>query len=173
MNPLKRPAWSPCLAGAGLGLVVAVSMALFGHRLSGAGAWLQLSGYVGRWLIPDSLFWTRVVPAGIGWDVFVLLGGIGGAFVSARLSGTFRLRLMPDRQWQDVFGPRVAVRFALAFLGSMLTEIAGGIAGGCTASLAVSGGAALVPAAFLFMFGMFAGGIPTAWLIYRRRPWKS
>jgi hypothetical protein len=56
----------------------------------------------------------------------------------------------------------------LAFAGSLLTEIGGGIAGGCTASLAVSGGAVLAPAAFVFMAGMFASGIPTAFLIYRK-----
>ena len=67
------------------------------------------------------------------------------------------------------FGGSVARRWLVAFVGSMLTEIGGGIAGGCTASLAVSGGAVLAPAAFLFMMAMFAGGIPTAALVFRRR----
>ena len=173
MNLLRKPAWSPYLAGACLGLVVACSMALWGHRLSGAGAWQHLSGYVGRILAPDSLYWSHVVPTGMTWDVWVIVGGVLGAFASSLLAGTFRFRLMPDAQWRDIFGPSVAVRFAVAFFGCMLTQIAGGIAGGCTASLAVSGGIALVPAAFLFMFGMFAGGIPTAWLVYRRKRWKS
>lgn len=168
MNPLRRPAWSPYVAGALLGVVVACSMALGGHRLSGAGAWQHLSGYLGRVLVPDSLYW-RIVPTGITWDVYVILGGVLGAFAASWLAGTFRIRSMPDTQWTEVFGPSRAKRWGLAFFGSMLTEIAGGIAGGCTASLAVSGGAALVPAAFLFMAGMFAGGIPIAWFIYRRR----
>ncbi len=167
MNPLRRAEWSPYVAGAGLGLVITVSMAVCGHRLSGAGAWQHLSGYVGRWLAPASVYWTHVVPTGVTWEVLVIIGGVLGGFVASLLSGTFRVRTMPDRQWSDVFGPSVARRFGLAFVGSMLTEIAGGVAGGCTASLAVSGGAALVPAAFVFMAGMFAGGIPTAWLIYR------
>ena len=169
MNPLRRPVWSPYVAGALLGVVVACSMALGGHRLSGAGAWQHLSGYVGRIVTPDSLYWRAIVPTGITWDVWVIAGGVLGAFAASSLAGTFRIRTMPDRQWTDVFGPSRTKRFVLAFVGSMLTEIAGGIAGGCTASLAVSGGAALVPAAFLFMAGMFTGGIPTAWLLYRRR----
>ena len=45
--------------------------------------------------------------------------------------------------------------------------IAAGVAGGCTASLAVSGGAAAAPGAFLFMIGMFGGGIPMARFLYR------
>ena len=42
--------------------------------------------------------------------------------------------------------------------------------GGLLTSLdrvAISGGAVLAPAAFLFMAGMFAGGIPTAWAWHR------
>jgi hypothetical protein len=166
---LRRP-WSPYVAGVGLGLVVTVSMALFGHRLSGAGAYQHLSGYLGRPSAPGSMYWREVVPTGVTWDVRVLLGSVLGAFVAARLAGEFAIRTIPDRQWSDVFGPSVARRWLLAFVGSVLTEIAGGIAGGCTASLAVSGGAVLAPGAFVFMAGMFGGGIPTAWLIYRRRP---
>lgn len=74
---------------------------------------------------------------------------------------------MPDHLWTAAFGGSVARRWLLAFVGAFLTELGGGVAGGCTASLAVSGGAVFAPAAFLFMAGMFGGGIPTAWLAYR------
>jgi uncharacterized membrane protein YedE/YeeE len=163
----RRP-WSPYAAGVGLGLVVTVSMALFGHRLSGAGAYQHLSGFVGRPMAPDSMYWRHVVPTGVTWDVLVLIGSLVGAFIAARVTGQFAFRTMPDRQWADAFGSSVARRWLLAFGGSLLTEIGGGIAGGCTASLAVSGGAVLAPAAFVFMAGMFASGIPTAFLIYRQ-----
>jgi hypothetical protein len=166
-NPLREKEWSPYLAGVGLGVVVTISMALFGHRLSGAGAYQHLSGYVGRGMAPDAMYWRHVVPTGITWDVWVGIGGVLGALAASLLSGEFRVRTMPDRQWDEAFGSSVARRWLVAFVGSMLTEIGGGIAGGCTASLAVSGGAVLVHAAFLFMAGMFAGGIPTAWLAYR------
>jgi len=163
----RRP-WSPYTAGVGLGLVVTVSMALFGHRLSGAGAYQHLSGFVGRPMAPDSMYWRHVVPTGVTWDVLVLIGSLVGAFIAAKVGGQFAIRTMPDRQWADAFGSSVARRWLLAFAGSLLTEIGGGIAGGCTASLAVSGGAVLAPAAFLFVAGMFASGVPTAFLIYRK-----
>jgi hypothetical protein len=165
---MLRGPWSPYTAGIGLGIVVTISMAVFGHRLSGAGAYQHLSGYVGRSSERGSMYWEHVVPTGLTWDVQVLIGALVGAFAAAALAGELRLRTMPDRQWVDVFGPSVARRWLLAFVGSMLTEIGGGIAGGCTASLAVSGGAVLAPAAFVFMAGMFASGIPTAYLLYRR-----
>ncbi len=166
-NYVRDPEWSPYVGGVVLGLTVAVSMGLFGHRLSGAGAYQHLSGFVGKMLAPRSMYWMHVVPTGFTWDVQVVVGAIAGAFVSSRVAGTFRWRTMPDSGWRDVFGTSVALRWAIAFFGSMLTEIGGGLAGGCTASLAVSGGAVLAPAAFIFMMGMFAGGIPTLALVSR------
>jgi hypothetical protein len=161
--------WSPYVAGALLGLLVAVSMAVFGHRLSGGGAYQYLAGRIGRVLAPHAVFFRYVVPARADWELVMVGGALLGAFMAARSSNTFRLRTMPDSGWQAVFGTSVTVRWAVAFFGAALTGIAAGIAGGCTASLAVSGGAALAPGAFAFIAGMFAGGIPTAWLVYRRR----
>jgi hypothetical protein len=143
-------------------------MAVFGHRLSGAGAYQNLSGFAGRRIAPDAIFWRHIVPTGVTWDVLVLVGSIAGAFVAAVLSKQFAVRTMPDTQWVSAFGPSVARRWLIAFVGSFLTEVGGGLAGGCTASLAVSGGAVLAPAAFVFMAGMFGAGIPTALLIYRK-----
>jgi hypothetical protein len=75
---------------------------------------------------------------------------------------------MPDAQWASAFGNGLPKRWLLAVVGAALTALAAGIAGGCTASLAVSGGAALAPGAFAFMAGMFMSGIPTAGIIYRK-----
>lgn len=164
----KRKQWSPYLAGAGLGLTTTVSMAVFGKRLSGAGPYQHLSGYVGRWLSPENLYWKHVVPTGVTWEVHLLIGTLLGALASALASRQFALRTMPDTQWTDVFGPSVWKRWALVFVGTLVIELAAGVAGGCTASLAVSGGAAFAPGAFLFMAGMFGGGIPVARFLYRR-----
>ena len=167
MNLLRQKEWSPYLAGAGLGLTAAISLSLFGKRLSGAGAWQHLSGYVGRLFAGDGLYWSRVMPTGLTWEVLLLSGTFLGALVAALLSGSFRLRAMPDSQWTLAFGPSVIKRWAIVFAGTALLEFAAGVAGGCTASLAISGGATAAPGAFLFMAGMFGGGIPAAWLIYR------
>lgn len=165
---IRDAEWSPYVAGALLGLLVAVSMALFGHRLSGGGAYQFIGGRLGRVLAPHSAFFRYVLPDRADWDLVTVGGAVLGAFIAARSSRTFRIRTMPDSGWQAVFGSSVAVRWTLSFVGAALTGIASGIAGGCTASLAVSGGAALAPGAFAFMAGMFAGGIPTACFVYRR-----
>jgi hypothetical protein len=149
--------WSPYFAGALLGLLVAVSMALFGHRLSGGGAYQYLAGVLGRVFAPNNVFFRYRVPARADWELLMVGGALPGAFIAARSSKTFRIRTMPDSGWQAVFGTSVEVRWAVAFLGAALTSVAAGIAGGCTASLAVSGGAALAPGAFAFIAGIRGG----------------
>ncbi|MCE9575386.1 MAG: YeeE/YedE family protein [Deltaproteobacteria bacterium] len=158
----RRAAWSPYAAGALLGVVVTISLAVFGRRLSGAGGYQSLSGLVGRAVAPDAPYWTSIVRTGMTWDVWLLLGTFAGAFASAAASRQLCLRTMPDARWIQAFGPRVALRWGLVFIGTALLSIAAGIAGGCTASLVLSGGAALAPGAYVFMAAMFAGGIPVA-----------
>lgn len=165
----RRSEWSAYASGALLGVVVTLSMAGFGRRLSGSGAYQELAGLLARRAFPGSVYWTQVIRPGEYWNSVVLLGAILGASVAARLGGRFRVRSMPDAQWADVFGASVGKRWLIAGMGSALTALGAGIAGGCTASLALSGGAALSPGAFAFMAGMFSAGIPTAWFIYRKR----
>lgn len=161
--------WSPYLAGAGLGLVVAISEGVCGRPMFASGAFDALAAYVGRPLFPTSPYYRYVVSPGVTWPVWLMVGVLGGAFLSSRLAGEARVRWVPDTQWVPRFGPSRTLRFALAFLGAGLVQIGAGIAGGCTSGLAISGGAVLAPAAFVFMAGMFTGGIPTAWLWYRGR----
>lgn len=159
--------WSPTWAGVGLGVVITASLA-FGHRLSGAAVYQELGSTLGGWLSPGSIYWHHIVgPLRMTWELWAWLGVVLGAFASAQASRTFQLRTMPDRGWVELHGPSIARRWLIAFVGSGLTAFAAGIAGGCTASLAMSGGAVLVPGAFAFMAGMFAGGIPAAQLVGR------
>jgi hypothetical protein len=164
---LRAKLWSPYAAGALLGVVVAVSESFFGHPIAASGAFDRLAAYPGRALFPHSPYYAYVMQPAITWPVWVIVGVLIGAFLAARLSGEARLRWLPDAAWVPRFGEGRGKRLAIAFVGAMLVQIGAGIAGGCTSGLAISGGALLSPAAFLFMAGMFAGGIPTAWLWYR------
>ena len=168
LGPLSQKTWSPYLAGMGLGLVAATSLVFFGRPLGASGAYQNLGSYLGRALWPDSAFFTTVRPASFGWPELVLLGVFLGALCSALVSGTFRLRSMPDEGWEEAWGSSRATRFSLVFLGAFLIEIGAAIAGGCTSGLAISGGVVLSPGAFVFMAAMFAAGIPTALLVARR-----
>ncbi|MBL0219567.1 MAG: hypothetical protein IPQ07_37585 [Myxococcales bacterium] len=154
--------WSPALAGAALGVVITISLA-FGHRLSGAAAYQQLAGGIGAAVAPEATYWRHVIGPLSLVDRCVARRRPGALRRCERHSGSAQ----PTRR-VEIYGPSPR-RWMIAFLGAALTAFAAGIAGGCTASLAMSGGAVLIPGAFAFMVGMFGGGIPTAFLVHRRR----
>jgi uncharacterized protein len=167
---LRAPGWPPALAGLGLGLVVTASQALCGRPIAVSGGIDRLAAYVGARLLPESSYYRFVVPPAITWQVWLLVGLVAGAAASAAASGTLRARWLPDEGWTETHGPSRSRRLALAFIGAVLVQIGAGIAGGCTSGLAISGGALLAPGAFVFVAGMFGGGIPTAWAWARRSP---
>jgi uncharacterized protein len=169
---LRKPEWSPYVSGALLGLLAVVSLALTGRLLGASGAFENIAGSIVKAVSPtagDSTYWKFVMPAGMSWGVALLLGVFLGALASSLLGGTFKWQAVSDDQWKRVFGPARWKRWLALFLGAIILEYGAGIAGGCTSGLAISGGVQLTPSAFLFMMGMFASGIPTAMLLYRRR----
>lgn len=172
MALLKRKEWSPYLAGTLLGVVYIVSIGA-AHVIPGAsGAFENVAGLALQRVAPalaNNTYFKFVMPPGITWEVILMAGIFVGAFASAKLSGDFRLAAVPDAQWRKVFGASVWKRWGVAFVGGIILEYGAGIAGGCTSGLAVGGGLFLAPAAFIFMAGMFASGIPTAILMYWRK----
>jgi hypothetical protein len=164
---LRAKSWSAYAAGAGLGVVVAYAELVPGKTIAVSGAIDKLAAYPGAALFPKSTYYAHALQPEITWQVWMLLGLLGGAFASSWLSGEVRKRWHPDAQWVPRFGSSVWLRLGLAFVGAVLVQIGAGIAGGCTSGLAISGGTTLSPGAFVFMAGMFLGGIPTAWLWYR------
>jgi uncharacterized membrane protein YedE/YeeE len=113
------------------------------------------------------------MPPGINWGLILLVGVFFGGMIGAWTSGTLKWgkkdSANSDAQWKKIFGPQTWKRWVLGFIGAIILEFAAGIAGGCTSGLAISGGMLLVPAAFLFIAGMFASGIVTALVVYRNR----
>jgi hypothetical protein len=169
---LRKPEWSPYVAGGLLGFVGVLAVALSNSLLGASGAFENVAGLIGKAIAPgafNNMYFNFVMPPGITWQVILLVGVFLGGMLAARLSHTWKWRWMPDKQWTEVLGSSRAKRWAIAFFGAIILEVGAGIAGGCTSGLAISGGMLLVPAAFIFIAGMFGSGILTALIIYRRR----
>jgi hypothetical protein len=169
---LRKPEWSPYVAGGLLGLVGVLAVALSNNLLGASGSFENVAGVIGKAIAPstfNNLYFNFVMPPGISWQVILLVGVFLGGMLAARLAHTWKWRWLPDKQWTEIFGSSRLKRAVIAFFGAIVLEIGAGIAGGCTSGLAISGGMLLVPAAFIFMAGMFASGILTSLLIYRRR----
>lgn len=172
---IRREEWSPYVAGILLGIVGIIAVWASNSLLGASGAFENLVGMIGKAVAPaafDNLYFNFIMPPGITYGVILLVGVFFGGMVGAATSGTLwwgkKGAANPDAQWKRVFGPQVWKRWLVAFFGAIILEFAAGIAGGCTSGLAISGGMLLAPAAFLFIAGMFASGILTALIIYRR-----
>ncbi len=173
---IRREEWSPYAAGALLGIVGVLAVWLSNSLLGASGAFENLAGLVGKAIAPslfDNIYFNFIMPPEITWSVVLLVGLFFGGMIGAATSGTLKWgkkdAANSDAQWKSIFGPQTWKRWLLAFVGAVVLEFAAGIAGGCTSGLAISGGMLLAPSAFLFIAGMFASGIITTMLIYRRR----
>lgn len=169
---LKKKEWSPYLAGTLLGLVYIVSIAVMGIIPGASGAFENIGGLIAQAIYPDltkNTYFQFVMPPGITTAVMILLGIMVGAFVSAKLSGDFKLQTVSDPQWKRMFGNSTWKRWLVLFIGGIILEFGAGIAGGCTSGLAIGGGLFLAPSAFIFIAAMFLSGIPVAMLMYWRK----
>lgn len=173
---VRKEAWSPYSAGVLLGFVGVLAVWLSNSLLGASGAFENLAGMIGKALTPslfDNIYFNYIMPPEITWSVVLLVGIFFGGMLGAATSGTLKWgkkdAANSDTQWKSIFGPRTWKRWVIAFVGAIFLEYAAGIAGGCTSGLAISGGMLLAPSAFLFIAGMFASGILTALIIYRRR----
>ncbi len=172
LDYIRREEWSPYVAGVLLGLVGVFTVWASNSLLGASGAFESLAGMIGKAVAPklfDNTYFNYVMPPGITWAVVLLAGIFVGGAVGALSSGTWKLRANDDAQWKRIFGTQLWKRWALLFVGAIILEYGAGIAGGCTSGLAISGGMLLAPAAFIFIAGMFASGILTAWIVYRGR----
>ncbi|MEW5870093.1 MAG: YeeE/YedE thiosulfate transporter family protein [Chloroflexota bacterium] len=169
---LRKELWSPYAAGILLGIVGVLAVWLSDSLLGASGAFENLAGMLGKAVAPrlfDNMYFNFIMPPGITWGVVLLIGVFFGGMLGALSSKTLKLRDNDDAQWKAIFGPERWKRWTLAFLGAIVLEYGAGIAGGCTSGLAISGGMLLAPAAFLFIAAMFASGILTALIVYRKR----
>ncbi len=172
MDYIRKEEWSPYVAGILLGIVGVLAVLLSNSLLGASGAFENLAGLIGKAIAPqafDNMYFNFIMPPGFTWGVMLLIGVFFGGMLGAFSSNTFKWRLVSDEQWKKVFGPETWKRWVLAFLGAIVLEYGAGIAGGCTSGLAISGGMLLAPAAYLFIAGMFASGILTALIVYRKR----
>lgn len=169
----RKELWSPYVAGILLGIVGVLAVWLSDSLLGASGAFENMAGMIGKVLAPqafNNMYFNFIMPPGFNWALVLFFGTILGGTIGALSSRTWKLRVnTDDKQWKAIFGPKTWKRWLIAFLGAIVLEYGAGIAGGCTSGLAISGGMLLAPAAFLFIGGMFASGIVTTLLVYRRK----
>ena len=167
----SRIDWSPYLAGIGIGVLSWIVFVVVATPIGITTAGSQVAGgiaslFVGQEAVQANPYWARN-PFRLDYGTLFLVGTFLGALASALASGRFRLESVPS-VWKDRFGPSRATRFAWAFAGGIIAMYGARMAGGCTSGNGISQGLQLAVVGWTFLAAMFATGLATAALVFRR-----
>jgi hypothetical protein len=107
---------------------------------------------------------------GIGYGWMLVLGMFIGGGLAAFATKRFGQREKPSlpAMWQAEFGMSSPRRMMHAFTGGVLLLFGARLAGGCTSGHMISGISQLTVGSFIFGIAIFASGIVTARILYRR-----
>lgn len=160
--------WSPYIVGAGIGVLVWTVFLLSDHTLGCSTAFANTAGMVesafSHGKNKEMPYYKKFIPA-IDWQWMLIVGVVIGAFLSAYLSGTFVLLIVPPL-FGSVFGTNPAFRCAVALLGGILLGLGARWAGGCTSGHGISGTLQLALSSWIAAICFFAGGILVAGFMY-------
>ena len=162
-------AWSPYLVGALIGLLSMATFYFSDKPLGVSTAYARLAGLVGNTFSKghtESLKLFQDKEPKIEWGVMLLFGIILGAFIAAftgnEITGTWVPAL-----WAERFGPDIALRSGVAFLGGAILAYGARLAGGCTSGHGISGALQLSVSSWIALMSFFAGAVATSMLLYR------
>lgn len=169
---MKSPRWNPYLVGALIGVLSLLTFSLADKPIGMSTGIAQASGacampVIGADGVAANAYWAKkAVPA---WDYgsLFVLGSLLGALVSAVTSGSFKLESVPTI-WRERFGFSVMKRMVAAFIGGVVILFGARLADGCTSGHGISGSLQLAVSSWTFFLVMFASGIITAFLLFRR-----
>lgn len=169
---LLSPRATPYLVGIGIGvlswLVFAIVAAPIGITTAGS----QLAGGVAALAIgPEAAaansYW-KTHPLRLDYGTLFLAGTFLGGLASALANGSWKLEVISP-VWRERFGNTPGKRLAVAFLGGALAMFGARLANGCTSGNTISQGLQLAVGGWAFTAALFAAGVPTALLLFRRR----
>lgn len=166
---LQKQRWSPYIVGASIGLLNVVAVYFFKQTIGTSSTFERLGVLLYKFVWPHMLeVWHYHFSSAplINWQVAFVIGIFCGAVVSVKLSGYTPTRI--PSLWQANFGSSFNKRALGAFIGGIIIMLGARIARGCTSGHAISGGMQLATAGWLFMIALFASGIITAHLLYRK-----
>lgn len=171
MLGFTKRAWSPYTAGIVVGLLQIPAFLLIGTALGTSSSYVTISANLAQFVDPSiaeiKYAANHLSGAKNWWQVALIAGIVLGAFLSSRLSGTPRWGHSPF--WAKAMGAHTpARRYAMATLGGFIMVFGARIADGCTSGHGVSGIAQLAIGSFIAVTAMFAAGMITANLIYKR-----
>ncbi|MBL8809513.1 MAG: YeeE/YedE family protein [Planctomycetaceae bacterium] len=173
MNLFTKQRWSPYLVGALLGMLTWFTFGVAKKSLGVSTNFSQVTKVVETALAPEhaakvSYFSDYKVPSAFGWEAGIFAGLIFGGFVASWLSGDRSGQATPDL-WVKRFGSSPVKSNALAFVAGIILIYGARLAGGCTSGHGISGSLQLAVSSWAFFFSLFASGLATAFLLFRKQ----
>jgi len=165
---LMMASWSPYVVGAGIGVLIWTAFLLSDRPLGCSTAYAKSAGMVESAISrknADLMPYYQKFPPKVDWQWMLIVGVMIGAYLSAYLSGTFTILIVPPI-FGDVFGMDPTLRLTVAFVGGILMGIGARWAGGCTSGHRISGTLQLSVGSWIAVICFFAAGIVVAGLIY-------
>ncbi len=170
MRYLRMKKWSPYVTGALIGVLSWFAFASVDRPIGVSTAISKTAGMVESTVAGDHVshnaYFTKFRPS-VDWEWMLVVGLALGAFVSSRLSGDRRVDAV-EGPWRARFGASTRVRHAVAFLGGVVLMFGARLAGGCTSGHGISGSLQLAVSGWLFFACVFASGLLTASLLFRK-----
>jgi hypothetical protein len=160
--------WSPYIVGAGIGVLIWTTFLLSDRPLGCSTAYAKSAGMVESAISrknAEQMLYYQKFPPRVDWQWILIIGVIGGAFLSAYLSGTFTILIVPP-VFAEAFGTNAILRSAVALTGGLLMGIGARWAGGCTSGHGISGTLQLSLASWVAAICFFAAGILVAGLLF-------
>lgn len=163
--------WNPYLVGIGIGVLSWFAFGLLDEPLGISTALSSASSVcalpvLGSDGVANNAYWAKN-PLQWNGGILFLIGTFLGSLLSVLISRTFRLEKVPTT-WSQQFGGSTAKRLVAAFLGGVIIMFGARMAGGCTSGHGISGSLQLALSSWTFFLTMFASGIVTALVLFRK-----
>jgi uncharacterized protein len=160
--------WNPYLVGIGIGILSWVAFGVLDEPLGISTALSSVCALpvMGSEGVAHNAYWAKN-PLKWNGGILLLMGTFLGSLLSVLVSHTFKLEKVPTT-WSRQFGGSTAKRFGAAFLGGVIIMFGARMAGGCTSGHGISGSLQLALSSWTFFLTMFASGIVTALILFRK-----
>jgi uncharacterized membrane protein YedE/YeeE len=166
-----RARWNPYLVGIAIGALSWLAFAVLNEPLGistavSAASSVCAAPVLGAEAVARNAYWTKH-PFKWNYGMLFLVGTFLGGLISALASRSFRWETIPA-VWAERFGGSAARRLVGAFLGGVVIMFGARMAGGCTSGHGISGTLQLAASSWVFFLTMFASGVLTAALMFRK-----
>jgi uncharacterized membrane protein YedE/YeeE len=169
MDFLTPAQWSPYVAGIGIGILSWFTWLISDEAIGCSTTFARSAGMIervfrGKTSEPRPYF-QKIKPV-VDWQFMLVIGIVIGALVSSLISGDLKMEWIPPL-WKSHLGDNLWLRLAVGFSGGLFLGFGSRWAGGCTSGHGISGTMQLALSSWISALCFFAGGISTAWLLFR------